>query len=224
MKKIRSLQKELPLLSTLFGENISSILSGFVDENCTSIQIPKQEDVKHTLIVQNFNNVKGATELSNGQFTTLAPGYKGFEIYGGVNRLKACDQYQKIQGATEFSNIHSNTLIATEFSSKKRYKKHNGGKKLPAGTKCFNMSLNGSDGHLKPSVGVLEGPASKYCINNPSQIINQHESSGGVEALFAKKSHTVRLSISPSQGDDPGFKSRPEHPCVIYLNPGQGYF
>jgi hypothetical protein len=35
--------------------------------------------------------------------------------------------------------------------------------------------------------------------------INNHEenkSSGGV----------VRLSISPSQGDDPGFKSRPEHP------------
>jgi hypothetical protein len=42
--------------------------------------------------------------------------------------------------------------------------------------------------------------------------------SGGVEAattaVYSKQnssSHTVRLSISPSQGDDPGFKSRPEH-------------
>jgi len=65
--------------------------------------------------------------------------------------------------------------------------------------------------HLKPLSGELDVADSKYCINNPLQIINQHESSGGVEALFAKKSHTVRLSISPSQGDDPGFKSRPEH-------------
>jgi hypothetical protein len=43
------------------------------------------------------------------------------------------------------------------------------------------------------------------------------QSSGGVEAAttaYSKQnssSHTVRLSISPSQGDDPGFKSRPEH-------------
>jgi intergrase/recombinase len=54
--------------------------------------------------------------------------------------------------------------------------------------------------HLKPISGELDEADSKYCINNHSQIINQHESSGGVEALFAKKSHTVRLSISPSQG------------------------
>ena len=41
--------------------------------------------------------------------------------------------------------------------------------------------------------------------------INNHEEikgSGGV----------VRLSISPSQGDDPGFKSRPEHPYPAYRN------
>jgi len=40
--------------------------------------------------------------------------------------------------------------------------------------------------------------------------------SGGVEAfnnitILHLKDRTVRLSISPSQGDDPGFKSRPEH-------------
>jgi len=37
--------------------------------------------------------------------------------------------------------------------------------------------------------------------------------SGGVEVFNTNnlKGHIVRLSISPSQGDDPGFKSRPEH-------------
>jgi hypothetical protein len=54
-----------------------------------------------------------------------------------------------------------------------------------------------------------------YILNN---INNQAEikSSGGVEAFnndyFSNlKSCTIWLSISPSQGDDPGFKSRPEH-------------
>ncbi len=57
-----------------------------------------------------------------------------------------------------------------------------------------------------------------YILNN---INNQGEnqSSGGVEAFnniyFSNlKCCTIRLSISPSQGDDPGFKSRPEH---LYL-------
>ena len=37
--------------------------------------------------------------------------------------------------------------------------------------------------------------------------------SGGVEVFNTNnlKDCIVRLSISPSQGDDPGFKSRPEH-------------
>ncbi len=55
----------------------------------------------------------------------------------------------------------------------------------------------------------------KYYINNPLKLIKNTASSGGVEALFLNGSHTVRLSISPSQGDDPGFKSRPEH---FYFN------
>jgi hypothetical protein len=50
----------------------------------------------------------------------------------------------------------------------------------------------------------------KYYINNPSSLIETAVSSGGVEVID-KLNHTVRLSISPSQGDDPGFKSRPEH-------------
>ncbi len=53
----------------------------------------------------------------------------------------------------------------------------------------------------------------EYYINNPSRLIKTAVGSGGVEATVSDKhsSHTVRLSISPSQGDDPGFKSRPEH-------------
>ena len=51
---------------------------------------------------------------------------------------------------------------------------------------------------------------SKYSINNPCELIKNTESSGGVEDLF-DEDHIIRLSISPSQGDDPGFKSRPEH-------------
>ncbi len=64
----------------------------------------------------------------------------------------------------------------------------------------------------------------KYYINNPLKLIKNTASSGGVEALLLKGSHTVRLSISPSQGDDPGFKSRPEHFYFVRLNPGWGYF
>jgi hypothetical protein len=40
-----------------------------------------------------------------------------------------------------------------------------------------------------------------YYMMNQSTTSPENKSSGGV----------VRLSISPSQGDDPGFKSRPEH-------------
>lgn len=49
-------------------------------------------------------------------------------------------------------------------------------------------------------IGKLDFKPKFYIL---SKINNQEEnkSSGGV----------VRLSISPSQGDDPGFKSRPEH-------------
>ena len=65
----------------------------------------------------------------------------------------------------------------------------------------------------------------KYYINNPSRLIKTEVGSGGVEAAHKKqRSHTIRLSISPSQGDDPGFKSRPEHSCFVGLNTVWGYF
>ena len=54
-------------------------------------------------------------------------------------------------------------------------------------------------------------------IFKPKFYINKNykdmKGSGGVEVFNTNnlKDCIVRLSISPSQGDDPGFKSRPEH-------------
>ncbi len=49
----------------------------------------------------------------------------------------------------------------------------------------------------------------KFYILNHLNNQKENKSSGGV----------VRLSISPSQGDDPGFKSRPEHPSFKERRP-----
>src|SRR3954451_4198556 len=50
----------------------------------------------------------------------------------------------------------------------------------------------------------------KFYINKNNKDM---KGSGGVEVFNTNnlKDCIVRLSISPSQGDDPGFKSRPEH-------------
>ena len=67
---------------------------------------------------------------------------------------------------------------------------------------------------------VISAGIPKYYINNPSRLIKTAVGSGGVEAAALSKlgsGHTVRLSISPSQGDDPGFKSRPEHPLFEFF-------
>ncbi len=53
----------------------------------------------------------------------------------------------------------------------------------------------------------------KFYILNSINNQKENSSSGGVEAII-KKSHIIRLSISPSQGDDPGFESRPEHSYI----------
>ena len=70
----------------------------------------------------------------------------------------------------------------------------------------------------RPSSHVIVEGFPKYYINNPSSLIETAVSSGGVEVID-QDNHTVRLSISPSQGDDPGFKSRPEHPLFGKRSP-----
>jgi hypothetical protein len=88
--------------------------------------------------------------------------------------------------------------------------------KPPKVHKNKNISTNGGNIHLSiPDSGETGGWIPKYYINNPTNLMKP-QSSGGVEASTAcskqgSSSHTIRLSISPSQGDDPGFKSRPEH-------------
>ena len=75
-----------------------------------------------------------------------------------------------------------------------------------------NITTNGGNFHpTSPSYYFTSGGFPKYYINNPSRLIKTAVGSGGVEVMN-QSNHTVRLSISPSQGDDPGFKSRPEHP------------
>ncbi len=74
---------------------------------------------------------------------------------------------------------------------------------------------NGSTCHSEDNSEEKSEEEPKYYINNPTNLMKP-QSSGGVEASTAyskqgSSSHTIRLSISPSQGDDPGFKSRPEH-------------
>jgi len=100
---------------------------------------------------------------------------------------------------------------ATEFSSEILSREQNGFTKLRLGIKRLKQVISGNNCHLAPRNGKQGESDPKYYINNPPKLIKNTESSGGVEAPFLKRSHTVRLSISPSQGDDPGFKSRPEH-------------
>jgi hypothetical protein len=63
---------------------------------------------------------------------------------------------------------------------------------------------------LNPPIEEKPDFKPKFYINK--NIIDM-KGSGGVEAFkyLSWKDRIIRLSISPSQGDDPGFKSRPEH-------------
>ncbi len=78
-----------------------------------------------------------------------------------------------------------------------------------------NFTNNGSNSYnTRPRCYEMVEGFPKYYINNPSRLIETEVGSGGVEVIN-QSSRTFRLSISPSQGDDPGFKSRPEHPLFV---------
>ena len=79
--------------------------------------------------------------------------------------------------------------------------------KLLYKTKTSNPDSGNIDSK-EPDLNEKLSSIPKYYINNPPELIKNTACSGGVEA---NSSHTIRLSISPSQGDDPGFKSRSEH-------------
>ena len=110
--------------------------------------------------------------------------------------------------ATEFSNTSNNQIMATEFSSKEG--------QLRFDPKSYNdkvcslqIPINANFSHREVKSVKKKVKAARNSINNPLELIKNTACSGGVET---SDGHTIRLSISPSQGDDPGFKSRPEHP------------
>jgi hypothetical protein len=121
--------------------------------------------------------------------------------------------------ATEFSNAKDAKTEATKFSSRGKAVESSETNEMHIQEMNLNSSCRGNNYHLKAKDDQANDQQTKYYINNPSSLIETAVRSGGVEVIN-QSSHTIRLSISPSQGDDPGFKSRPEHPLFAYLNPG----
>ena len=208
-KKLDVLQKELPLLSKLFCDGVNS----FMDFSTTTAELaaPSAKDkTSSNQPNQQLPPNNRATKFSN---------LESNDIETDADKDLKCQNFdestlldkENSTPATEFSNIRYNTPLATEFGSKNRLKKQNTSKKLPSGINCLQQVINGDIYHLEPNTGKFDVPEPKYYINNPSSLIETAVGSGGVEVIN-QNSHTVRLSISPSQGDDPGFKSRPEHP------------
>ena len=204
------MRKEIPLLSKLLLDNSirAEDLMYRIKEtgHLNGFDIQTSSSELHQQLINNQ-----ATKYSNINPDIIEPDGKKLIVREGLEGSKPRSQSQNIQNATELSNKRDNTQRATKFSSKDQLKNHNKLKKLPVGIKCPQQVTNGNIYHLKPNTGIPEGLEPKYYINNPSRLIKT-ASSGGVEAAQNKqRSHTIRLSISPSQGDDPGFKSRPEH-------------
>ena len=126
----------------------------------------------------------------------------------------------KLNQATEFSNHNDkDDGVATEFSNTTYGNYINSAISLTRAKDSILTDISGIYYHSIPFMGIFRDTYTKYYINNPSSLIKNAVRSGGVEVIN-QSSHTIRLSISPSQGDDPGFKSRPEHPLFVYLNPG----
>ncbi len=113
--------------------------------------------------------------------------------------------------ATEFSNAKDPKTGATKFSSRGKAVESSETNEIHIQERNFNSPCRGNNYHSKVNDDEANDQRTKYYINNPSSLIKNAVGSGGVEVIN-QSSHTVRLSISPSQGDDPGFKSRPEHP------------
>ena len=156
-KKIKILQKELPLISKLFPIN----------------------QLAFNQVFQIQNNHISDTKLNSD--------------------------------ATEFSNTKDPKTEATKFSSRDKSVISMANNDLPDQEINLHNPSRGNNCELKPKNVEANDQQTKYYINKPSRLIKTAVGSGGVEVMN-QSNHTVRLSISPSQGDDPGFKSRPEHP------------
>ena len=123
----------------------------------------------------------------------------------------------KLNQATEFSNHNDkDDGVATEFSNTTYGNYINSAISLTRAKDSILTDISGIYYHSIPFMGIFRDTYTKYYINNPSSLIKNAVRSGGVEVIN-QSSHTIRLSISPSQGDDPGFKSRPEHPLFGFF-------
>jgi hypothetical protein len=113
--------------------------------------------------------------------------------------------FPNLLGLTEFSKKHDFDFISGNLTkNSKTLVDYNIQNNPLDGYKYENISTNRGNLHLtKPKSGEIDGEIPKYYINNPPNLMKS-QSSGGVEAAttYSKQnsSHTVRLSISPSQG------------------------
>jgi hypothetical protein len=103
-KKIDSLQKELPLLSKLFGDNIESVFSQCASEKEELPQLSNKEYGNQLRLAQYPVSEKAATEFSNGTYSKVKSRDDEFGEGEGLEGLKRSSNLQKIEEATEFSN------------------------------------------------------------------------------------------------------------------------
>jgi len=127
---------------------------------------------------------------------------------------------------TKFSKIGCNDNKLTDLTKISKYKADALNTNLTPSVEktvndCSNLNIpvHGNAYSSEANTKKKRRDLVRNSINNPCELIKNTESSGGVEDLF-DEDHIIRLSISPSQGDDPGFKSRPEHPFYVFLNTG----
>ena len=122
---------------------------------------------------------------------------------GATNTLKsqiACetDSYKANQ-CNELGNHNvKDDNVTTEFSNGTNCNSINSAIILSRAKNSLLTDESGNYYHDIPFAGMFGNTYTKYYINNPSRLIETAVGSGGVEVIN-QSSHTVRLSISPSQ-------------------------
>jgi hypothetical protein len=114
-KKIESLHKELPLLSTVFTENIKSVFSEFVNEKAGTPHFLKREGSDYENHTQYSKSRMVATEFSNVSLGNNGIGETKMREREGLEGSKRSYTKQNITEITEFSNGEARR--ATEYSN-----------------------------------------------------------------------------------------------------------
>jgi hypothetical protein len=108
-KKVEVLEKEIPLLSSLFAQNIKSIFSELVNEKAVGSHALKQKENNN--LTQYSNNEKAATEFSNSHHDKSHPINEKVDMHEGlVSSMNTSGKHITYE-ATKFSNgISSDAL------------------------------------------------------------------------------------------------------------------